>query len=178
MEGSVYRHDPLDEGVVRGVVGDVPECDEGEVERLDVQLVTTASRPQLKDALPDSLRSRSRSVANANMDVFTRPDYPRRGPPARVGTRSLLCSIMGVFKVPGSTLLDRMREEAGMRFRGRVVVVTGSGSGLGRYIAHRFAAEGTAVVVADAVERAAGEVANEISRARGRALGYKAAVAE
>ena len=85
---------------------------------------------------------------------------------------------MGVFKVPGSTLLDRMREEAGMRFRGRAVVVTGSGSRLGRHMAHRFAAGGTAVVVADVVERAAGEVADEISRARGRALGYKAAVAE
>ena len=85
---------------------------------------------------------------------------------------------MGVFKVPASTLLDRMREEAGMRFRGRAVVVTGSGSGLGRHMAHRFAAEGTAVVVADVVERAAGEVADEISRARGRTLGYKAAVAE
>jgi meso-butanediol dehydrogenase/(S,S)-butanediol dehydrogenase/diacetyl reductase len=65
-----------------------------------------------------------------------------------------------------------------MRFRGRVVVVTGGGSGLGRHIAHRFAAEGASVVVADVVEEAAGEVAGEISDAHGRALAYRADVAE
>ena len=65
-----------------------------------------------------------------------------------------------------------------MRFRGRVVVVTGGGSGLGRHMAHRFAAEGASVVVADVVEEAAGEVAGEISEAHGRALAYRADVAE
>ena len=64
-----------------------------------------------------------------------------------------------------------------MRFRGRVVVVTGGGSGLGRHMARRFADEGAAVVVADVAEEAAGEVADEISEAHGRALAYGADVA-
>jgi NAD(P)-dependent dehydrogenase (short-subunit alcohol dehydrogenase family) len=65
-----------------------------------------------------------------------------------------------------------------MRFRGRVVVVTGGGSGLGRHMAHRFAAEGAAVVVADVVEEAAGQVAGEVAEAHGMALAYKTDVAK
>lgn len=64
-----------------------------------------------------------------------------------------------------------------MRFRGRVVVVTGGGSGLGRHMAHRFAAEGAAVAVADVAEEAAGRVADEVSRAHGRALACRVDVA-
>ena len=36
-----------------------------------------------------------------------------------------------------------------MRFSGRSVVITGGGSGIGRVMAQRFAAEGAAVLVAD-----------------------------
>jgi meso-butanediol dehydrogenase / (S,S)-butanediol dehydrogenase / diacetyl reductase len=57
-----------------------------------------------------------------------------------------------------------------MRFQGCVAIITGSGSGLGRVLAHRFAAEGAAVVVADVVGQRARMVADEISGAGGKSL--------
>ena len=54
--------------------------------------------------------------------------------------------------------------------RGKVAVVTGSGSGLGRAMAERFAQEGMLVVVADNRLDAAEEVASAIETAGGRAL--------
>ena len=57
-----------------------------------------------------------------------------------------------------------------MRFQGCVAIITGSGSGLGRVLAHHFAAEGAAVVVADVVGQRASMVADEICRAGGKSL--------
>jgi len=51
------------------------------------------------------------------------------------------------------------------RLQGRTALVTGGGSGIGRAICRRFAAEGAAVVVADLVAERAEEVAAEIGGA-------------
>jgi NAD(P)-dependent dehydrogenase (short-subunit alcohol dehydrogenase family) len=48
------------------------------------------------------------------------------------------------------------------RLQGKAALVTGGGSGIGRAICRRFAAEGAAVVVADIVGERADEVAEEI----------------
>jgi NAD(P)-dependent dehydrogenase (short-subunit alcohol dehydrogenase family) len=59
-----------------------------------------------------------------------------------------------------------------MRFQGQVAVITGGGSGLGRVLARRFAAEGASVIVADVVGHSATAVADEISEAGGRSLAH------
>jgi meso-butanediol dehydrogenase / (S,S)-butanediol dehydrogenase / diacetyl reductase len=59
-----------------------------------------------------------------------------------------------------------------MRFQGQVAVITGGGSGLGRVLARRFAAEGASVIVADVVGHSATAVADEISEAGGKSLAH------
>jgi meso-butanediol dehydrogenase / (S,S)-butanediol dehydrogenase / diacetyl reductase len=63
-----------------------------------------------------------------------------------------------------------------MRFNNRTVLVTGGGSGIGRVMAHRFAAEGATVVVADQFQQRAELAAGEIEKAGGRAIAVKADV--
>jgi NAD(P)-dependent dehydrogenase (short-subunit alcohol dehydrogenase family) len=57
-----------------------------------------------------------------------------------------------------------------MRLKGKVSVITGSGGGMGRVAALRFAAEGSRVVVADVHAEAADETARQIIAAGGEAV--------
>jgi meso-butanediol dehydrogenase/(S,S)-butanediol dehydrogenase/diacetyl reductase len=63
-----------------------------------------------------------------------------------------------------------------MRFPGRVVIVTGAGSGIGRVIAQRFAAEGAKVAVVDWLHDRADAVTAEIVSAGGAAVSLHADV--
>jgi NAD(P)-dependent dehydrogenase (short-subunit alcohol dehydrogenase family) len=55
------------------------------------------------------------------------------------------------------------------RLEGKVAIITGAGSGIGRVAASLFAAEGASVVVADVVEEAAGATVETIAAQGGRA---------
>lgn len=59
------------------------------------------------------------------------------------------------------------------RFAGKVVVVTGAGSGIGAAAALRFATEGATVVVSDVNAAGATKVATEVAKTGGRALAMR-----
>ena len=62
------------------------------------------------------------------------------------------------------------------QMEGRVALITGAGSGIGRAAAQRFAAEGCAVAVVDMVAAAAAETAGKIVAEGGRAISCPADV--
>ena len=66
----------------------------------------------------------------------------------------------------------------GERLKGKVAIVTGAGSGIGRATARRFAAEGAKLVVNDLDAEAATRVAKEIEAAGGIAAAFPADVAD
>ncbi len=68
--------------------------------------------------------------------------------------------------------------EVGLIGEGRVAVITGAGSGIGRAMAELFASEGSAVVVADLEDVAAGAVAKGIRDRGGEAEAFEVDVSD
>ncbi|MCQ6559408.1 SDR family NAD(P)-dependent oxidoreductase [Paenibacillus mendelii] len=65
-----------------------------------------------------------------------------------------------------------------MQFNGKVVLVTGSGNGIGRATALAFAREGASIVIADIDEPAAQKTRNEIEGMGGKAISCQADVSQ
>src|SRR5437867_390177 len=87
---------------------------------------------------------------------------------SRTGPRSP--SRTSASSAPRTTGGDRVKgADVPGRLGGKVAIVTGGGSGIGRAAAIRFAGEGACVLVADIAAGGAGAVAGEIAGGGGRA---------
>src|SRR6202795_4312215 len=64
------------------------------------------------------------------------------------------------------------------RLYGRMAIVTGAATGIGRAIAHKFAANGASVCLLDVSQTQAEKVATEITRAGGTASAYECDVTD
>jgi NAD(P)-dependent dehydrogenase (short-subunit alcohol dehydrogenase family) len=85
--------------------------------------------------------------------------------------------LLGVDAEVPANVDGPSREDAPMLLSGKVAIVTGAGSGIGRASAVRFAAEGASVVVADIRGAKAEETVALIEAAGGRAVACAANVA-
>src|SRR5262245_1009977 len=64
-----------------------------------------------------------------------------------------------------------------MRLTGKVILVTGAASGMGRVAAHHFTREGAAVIATDTVEGALNETVDAVREGGGKILGVPGSVA-
>jgi NAD(P)-dependent dehydrogenase (short-subunit alcohol dehydrogenase family) len=69
-----------------------------------------------------------------------------------------------------------MSSDTSGRFAGKVIVITGGGSGLGRLCGEMWAAEGGTIVFTDVIERRAHEAAALVNDSGGKAMALKADV--
>ena len=78
---------------------------------------------------------------------------------------------------PGRDNLDNFREEDRMRLQGKVAVITGAGSGMGRAMAMLFAREGAKIVAGEWNAKTLDELVTDVRAANGEITGVKVNVA-
>ncbi|WP_182843054.1 SDR family oxidoreductase [Actinomadura kijaniata] len=141
-----------------------------------VQVIAPIRDPAATEGLLLSARGRAerlyaRRIAAGHWSPRARPDQVARW---------IVEFVDHVEGGPETADLARARAagEPGREFGGRLAVVTGAGSGIGRATAKAFAAEGARVVVADIDEAAAKRTVDEIGVRGGEAYVYGVDVAD